>query len=88
MREVDRRLVRIGLLAVIGLDPVGVALLPAELALRELLVELARVEEHETRQLGCAVGEVDGSAEALPNQHGQQPAVVEVGVRDEHRVER
>ena len=86
--QVDGRLVRLGLLAVVRLDLVRVALLPARLALGELLVEVPGVEQDEGRQLDRARPS-RGSAplKPAPHQHRQQPAVVEVGVGQHDRVE-
>src|SRR4029079_15478308 len=55
-RDVERLLVRRLLLRIVGGDLVGVALLPAGLALRELLLELAAVEEDELGQLARPSG--------------------------------
>ena len=86
-REVDRGVVLVGFLAVVGRDLVRVALLPAGLALGELLVELAGVEQDERGQLDRAGGGVDPAAIALLDQQRQQPAMVEVGVGQQDRIE-
>ena len=85
--QVDGGLVLVGLAAVVGLDLVGVALLPARLALGELLVELARVEEDERRELDRARGRVDRAAVAGLDQQRDEAAMVEVGMGQEHGVE-
>ncbi len=85
--QLDGLRVLVGLLAVVGLDLVGVALLPARVALGELLVELARVEQDQGRQLDRSGGRVDRAAVPGLHSSGQQPAVVEVGVGQQHRVE-
>ena len=64
--EGDRRRVLVGLLAVVGRGLVGVALLPARVALRELLVELAGVEQDERRQLDRAGRRVDRARGSRP----------------------
>ncbi len=63
-RQVDGRLVLVGLLAVVRGDLVRVALLPARLALGELLVELARVEQDERGELDRAGRRMDPPAVA------------------------
>ena len=73
--------------AVIGLDLVRVALLPARLALGEFLVEAAAVQEDEGRQLGGTGGGVDVAAVPLADQHRQEAAVIQVGVGDQHGVQ-
>ena len=64
--QVDSRLVLVGLAPVVGLDLVGVPLLPACLALGELLVELAGVEQDERRELDRAGGGVDRTLVPAP----------------------
>ena len=86
-REVDRRLVGVRLLAVVGLDLVGMALLPARLALGELLVQVSGVEEHEGRQLDGPGRRVDRPAKPALDEERQQAAVVEVGVGQHDGVE-
>ena len=76
------------LLAVLGRGLVGVALLPAHAALGELLVELARVEQDQRRELDRAGRRVDRAAIAGLDQVRDQPAVVEVGMGQEDAVER
>ena len=61
--------------------------LPARLALRELLVQPSRIEQHEVGQLDRPACRVDGSAEAFAHGDRQQAAVIEVGVGQENRVE-
>ena len=85
--EIDRRLVRLRLLAVVGLDLVGVALLPARLALGELLVEVPGVEQDERRELDGAGGRMDRPIEPGLDQQREEAAVVEVGVGQDDRVE-
>ncbi len=85
--QVDGGLVFVGFAAVVGLDLVGVALLPARLALGELLVELARVEEDERRELDRARRRVDRAAVAGLDQQRDEAAMVEVGMGQEHGVE-
>ena len=71
--QVDGGLVFVGFAAVVGRDLVGVALLPARLALGELLVELARVEQDERRELDRACRRVDRAAEAALTSSGMRP---------------
>ena len=68
--------------------PFGVLPLPARLALRELLLELAGVEEDQPGQLAGALRRDDPAAIALVHDVRDQSAVVEVGVGQEHDVER
>jgi hypothetical protein len=84
--EGDRGLVVLGLLAVVGLDVSGMALLPAGLALGEFLVEVPRIEQDEPRKLDRARSRVDGPAEAGLDQQRQEPAMIEVGVGQDDRV--
>ena len=86
--ERHRGLVGRLLLAVLGRGLVGVALLPAHAALGELLVELARVQQDQRRELDRAGRRVDRAAVAGLDQVRDQPAVVEVGVGQEDGVER
>ncbi len=83
----DGRLVQIRLLAIVGLDLVGVSLLPARLALRELLVQMPGVEQHELGELDGPGGRVDGTLEPRLDQQRQQAAMVEVGVGQHDGVE-
>ena len=69
-------------------DPIGVPPLAARGPLRELLLELGGVEQDETRELGRGRGAQDRAAEALADEERQQAAMVEVGVREHHGVER
>ena len=85
--QLDRRLVLVGFAPVVGRDLVGVALLPAGLALGELLVQLPRVEEDQGRQLDGARRGVDRAAVAALDQQRQQAAMVEVRVGQQHRIE-
>ena len=85
--QVDSRLVLVGFTLVVRDDLVGVALLPARLALGELLVELARVEQDERGQLDGAGGGVDRSFVPVLDQQRQQAAVVEMGMGQQHGVE-
>ena len=64
--QVDGGLVFVRFTAIVGLDLVRVALLPARLTLGELLVELSRVEEDERGELDRACGRVDRTAVATP----------------------
>jgi hypothetical protein len=57
-------------------------------ALRELLLEPAAIEQHELDQLGRGGGQVDRPGVALLDHDRQVAAVVEVGVGDEEGVER
>ena len=63
------------------------ALLPARLTLRELLMELAGIEQDQGRELDRAGRGVDRAAVALADKDREQPAMVEVCVRQEHGVE-
>ena len=85
--QLERRLVLVGLATVVGRDLVGVVLLPARVSFRELLVELARVEQDERRQLDRAGRRVDPSAVAGLDEQRQEPAVIEMGVGQQDRVE-
>jgi len=85
--EVDGGLVLVGLLLVVGGDGVGVTLLPARLALGELLVELARVEEDEAGQLDRPGGGVDGASVAVLDEEREEAAMVEMGVGQQDGVE-
>ncbi len=85
--QVDGRVVGVGLLAVVARGPLRVALLPASLALGELLVEVSGVEEDEGSQLDRAGGGVDRPAESLADQHGQEAAMVQVGVGQHDRIQ-
>ena len=58
--------VRVGVLAVLGRGLVRVALLPAGVALGELLVQLPRVQQDERRQLDRAGRRMDGAARSPP----------------------
>ena len=87
LREIDRRLVRVGLLAIVRLDLVRVALLPAGLALGEFLVQVPGVQEHEGGKLHGPGGRVDGTAVAGLDQQRQQAAMVQVRVGEDDRVE-
>ena len=87
--QLHRGLVRLRLLPVVGLDLVRMAPLPARFALRELLVEAARIEEHERRELDrCRRWRGSGPRNPSFDEQRQQPAVVEVRVGQEHGVER
>ena len=66
----------------------GIALLAPDLALRELLLELARVEQDEGRQLDRALRRPDRSREAGLDDVRDQAAVVEVGMGQQDRVDR
>ena len=56
--------------------------------LRELLLELRRVQEDEPRELGRGGGAHDRPRKPLRDEQRQQAAVVEVGVGEDDRVER
>ena len=60
-----------------------VAPLPARVALGELLLQPAAVEQDDLDQLGRRRGQEDGPLEALAHDHRQVPAVVEVRMSDE-----
>ena len=85
--QVDRRLVGLRLGSVICLDEVRVALLPARLALGELLVQVSRVEQHERRQLDGPGGRVDRARVAGLDEQRQATAMVEVRMGQHDRVE-
>ena len=85
--QIDGGLVLVGLAAVVGFDLVGVALLPACLALGELLVELAGVEEDERGELDRPRCRVDRAAVAGLDQERDQAAMVEMGMGQEHGVD-
>ena len=61
--------------------------LPACLPLGELLLEAARVEEDQLGQLACPAGGDDRAVEACVDDMRDQPAVVEMSVRQENRVD-
>ena len=73
---------------VLGLGAIRVSPLPAVLALAELLLQPAGVEEHEARQLDRPGSRADGSVKSFPDHVRDQAAVVEVRVREQDRVER
>ena len=73
--------------AIVGLDPVGVAPLPARFALGELLVELPGIEHDQPGQLGGAVRAMDRTGKAFADEHGQQTAVVQMGVGQHDRIQ-
>ena len=66
---------------------VGVLGGPVAVALGVLLLELARVEQHQRRELDRAAGGVDGPVEALGHDVRDQAAVVQMGVGQDDRVE-
>ena len=70
-RQIDGRLVGRHLLPVVGHHLVRMAVLPAVVALRELLVQAAAVEQDELAELGRGGGDVNGAAEAALD-HGQE----------------
>ena len=85
--QLDGGLVLVGLLAVVRLDLVRVALLPARLALGELLLELARVEQDELASSTVpAVAWIGPRKPALTSER-DEAAMVEVGVGQQDRVE-
>src|SRR5664279_5083822 len=57
------------------------------MALRKLLLELARVEEHQGGQFDGALGGVDRAVEALRHYVWNQSAVVQMGMGQDDRVE-
>src|SRR2546423_13699392 len=61
--------------------------LPTRLSLGELLVEPARVEQHEIGELDRPARRVDRTLVALADGDRQQAAMIEVGVGQENRVE-
>ena len=81
--EVLRLGLRVGLHGVGGVPP-----LPAVVALRELFLQAAAVEQHQLDELGGRGCEVDRPLEALAHGDREQAAVVEVGMCDQDRVER
>ncbi len=60
---------------------------PVAVALRVLLLELARVEQHESGELDRAPGGVDGPVEALGHDVGDEAAVIQVRVGQDDGVE-
>ena len=60
---------------------------PAAMALGELLLELARVEQHQRGQFDCAFGGVDGTVIALGHDVRNEAAVVQMGVGQDDRIE-
>ena len=86
--EGQRGLVTVRGLAVLCRRLRGIALLPARIALGELLVELAGVQQDERREFDRPGGGVDRTGVAGLDQDRQQPAVVEVGVGQQDGVER
>ena len=52
-----------------------------------LVLDLGAVEEDQLDELGRGPRQEHRAAEALPHDDGQQPAVVEVGMRDEDGVD-
>ena len=85
--QVDRRLVHRGLRTIVGLDLIGMAPLPARLALGELLVQVPRVEEHECRELDRSRRGVDLARKAGLDQERQQAAMIEMGVGQHDRIQ-
>jgi len=63
--------------------PPGAPLRP----LRELCLQLRRVEEDEARELHGPGGRVDRAREAVRDQRGDEAAVIEVRVREEERID-
>ena len=59
---------------------------PVAVALGELLLELARVEQHQRGQFDRAPGGVDGAVEALGHDVRDEAAVVQMGVGQDDRV--
>jgi len=78
---IARSRLRVGGLRIRRMPP-----LPAPVPLRELLLEPAAVHQDDLRELGCRARQVDRAGEALPDDDGQEPAMVEVRVGDEDRV--
>ena len=75
------------LVFVLGLCLLGMPPLPAHRPLGQLLLQLARVEQHQRGQLDRAVGGVDRPAIALVDDVRDEAAVVEVGVRQQDGVD-
>ena len=73
--------------AVFGRGLVRVALLPAGIPLRELLVELARVEQDQSRQLDRPRRREDRAPIAGLHEQRDQPAMVEMSMGQQHGVE-
>jgi hypothetical protein len=68
----------------------GRLLLPVRASVHVLEIALHQeraVGQQRAGEVRCGRGEVDRAAEALADERGQVPAVVEVGVRDHHRLE-
>jgi hypothetical protein len=55
---------------------------------RVLLLQPPGVGQHQLAEIGGSRGAEDAAAEAVRNQPRQQPAVVEMGVRQHHRLHR
>ena len=85
--ELDRRLQRHLLLTRFRRSLIGVAAPEARLALGELLLQLARIEQHQAGQFDRARGGEDGSLEAARHDVRNQAAVVEVGVGEQDGVQ-
>ena len=67
---------------------VGVLDGPVALALGELLLEFARVQQDQRGQLDRAASGVDGTAEAFGHDVRDEAAMVEMGVGQDDRVQR
>ncbi len=85
--EVHRGRVGLRVLSIFRGDPVRMTFLPAGIALGELFVQLPRVEEDERRKLDRAGRGVDGAGEPGLDEQRKQPAMVQVSVGQEHRIE-
>ena len=87
LRQLDGGAVVLGRDPVLRGGPFGVPPLPARAALGELLVEPPRVEEYEGRQLDRAGRRVDRAGESLADGDREQPAMVEMCVGQQDRVQ-
>jgi hypothetical protein len=61
---------------------------PVAVPLGVLLLELARVEQHQGRQLDSAPRGIDGAVEAFGHEVRDEAAVIEMGVGQDDRVQR
>ena len=87
-RQVDRRLVRVRSFRSSASTSSGMAALPAGLALGELLVEPARVEQDQASPArSCRPWHGSGRVKPSLDQERQEAAVVEVGMRQQDGVE-
>ena len=88
LRQLDGRLERGLVPGLLGLGTIRVPPLPAPFALGELLLEPARVQQHQAGELDRPGRRTDGTVEPLSDDVRDQAAVVKVGVREQDRVER